>query len=269
MHPDAELDAAGEKFFREADADGDGLISFTEYSFFRSILSIDPADFAIAFHMFDTNGDGRIDKAEFSRMFGTLSRSSTSSKAWAEMLNGVVFKGWFGELGTESINFEEFRSWLHELHVELCRLEFTNFANDTNHDGVVDSLSAADFGQMVVSMVSAAGYGVAGHKERLKQLREGEQQLAAQRVNMEEFLAFAAVLRSLETVEQTLDLGGNTGKVDRPTLERAVDAALDVTLPPTIVAVLFCLLDEDGDGLLSRRVAHLPGTCLGCGPADH
>ena len=126
LHPDAELDAAGEKFFREADADGDGLISFTEYSFFRSILAIDPTDFAIAFHMFDTNGDGRIDKAEFSRMFGTLSRSSTSSKAWAEMLNGPVFKGWFGELGTESINFEEFRSWLHELHVELCRLEFLN-----------------------------------------------------------------------------------------------------------------------------------------------
>ena len=142
------------------------------------------------------------------------------------------------------------------------------YANDTNHDGVVDSLSAADFGQMVVLMVSAAGYGVAGHKERLKQLREGEQQLAAQRVNMEDFLAFAAVLRSLETVEQTLDLGGNTGKVDRPTLERAVDAALDVTLPPTIVAVLFCLLDEDGDGLLSRRVAHLPSTCLGC-PVYH
>ena len=48
------------------DTDGDGLISFSEFVFFRAMLRIRPTDLELAFQMFDRDESGSIDRDEFS-----------------------------------------------------------------------------------------------------------------------------------------------------------------------------------------------------------
>ena len=48
-----------------ADTNNDGLISYAEYCLFLSLMGCDEQDFRIAFNMFDTDGNGVIDKKEF------------------------------------------------------------------------------------------------------------------------------------------------------------------------------------------------------------
>lgn len=48
-----------------ADTDGDGVINFTEYSFFMTLLSCTPRQFEISFKMFDIDGNGSVSLEEF------------------------------------------------------------------------------------------------------------------------------------------------------------------------------------------------------------
>ncbi|KFK29819.1 hypothetical protein AALP_AA7G183100 [Arabis alpina] len=53
-----ELRCSPSEFFMLFDVDNDGLISFKEYIFFLTLLSIPESSFAVAFKMFDTNNNG-------------------------------------------------------------------------------------------------------------------------------------------------------------------------------------------------------------------
>lgn len=160
----AEIDALGKEFIALIDTDGDGLISYAEFVFFRALLAIKPTDLEIAFQMFDRDESGSIDREEFAYMFATLSGSGMIGQQWKEtasVLDGPVFKQWFGDGSDGSpgpgISFAEFSGWLMRLQAELVRLEFLRWATDSSGDGKVDSLSASDFGRMIVQLVSAAG----------------------------------------------------------------------------------------------------------------
>lgn len=273
-----QIDKAGKHFTTmltqggTAKASNGMLISYAEFRFFRSLLSIRPSDLEMAFQMFDCDEDGSIDCDEFIHMFSILSEQSS---AQTHGVAGALFdkvnqwsitEGHHGRavhqsrqpLQTSSgnsaggVSFQEFAAWLTTLQYELVRLEFLNWATDSSGDGKVDSLSASDFGRMVVHLVSSAGHSVKEHRRRRAEMSD---KLAVTRIGLAEFAQFSAVLAQLEQVEAAVGLStlGGTGRVDRNTLERAVDAAFagQLALPATIIEVLFTVLDADGDGWLS------------------
>ena len=93
-------------------------------------------------------------------------------------------------------------------------------------------------------------YDVKAHRRRRFEMPD---ELATQRVSLADFLQWQAVLAQLEVIESALDLTGVSERaVDQLTFKRAVAASLGVTLAPTILDVLFAVLDQDGDGRLSR-----------------
>jgi Ca2+-binding EF-hand superfamily protein len=51
--------------FKSIDQNADGLISYTEFMFFTTLLAIPPKYFCIAFRLFDEDGNGKVDKSEF------------------------------------------------------------------------------------------------------------------------------------------------------------------------------------------------------------
>ncbi|KAJ8517992.1 hypothetical protein ON010_g18258 [Phytophthora cinnamomi] len=55
-------------FFDLVDADGDGLISYPEYMFFNTLLAIPERQFELAFKMFDTDDNGKLDHREFKQV---------------------------------------------------------------------------------------------------------------------------------------------------------------------------------------------------------
>eukprot|EP01043_Picozoa_sp_COSAG02_P009695 COSAG02_NODE_332_length_24474_cov_23.190949_5_plen_876_part_00 len=251
-----EIDEAGKQFTtmimpRESSTNSNGLlISYAEFRFFRSLLSIRASDLEMAFHLFDRDENGSISRDEFVHMFSALSGESAVdvhavSVAFFDKLNQQLdAKG--------GISFAAFSKWLTTLHSELVRLEFLNWATDSSGDGKVDSLSGSDFGRMVVHLVASAGYDVKEHRRRRIGMAD---KLATARVGLADFAQFSAVLVELEQVEAAIGLSASsaTGLVNRTTLERGIDAAFggQVALPATIIDVIFTVLDGDGDGWLS------------------
>merc|ERR1712232_921053 len=72
---DAENDALPDsvrRVMKIADPNGDGLISFPEYVFFTTLLSVPDKYFEIAFKMIDENGDGVVDAQEFQKVMKIL-----------------------------------------------------------------------------------------------------------------------------------------------------------------------------------------------------
>ena len=68
------------EFFKLADTDGDGLISYEEYIFFLSLLSTPEDYFKIAFRMFDLDASGYIDLAEFQKIIVQISKTGVASR---------------------------------------------------------------------------------------------------------------------------------------------------------------------------------------------
>nr|GEU74782.1 calcium uptake protein, mitochondrial [Tanacetum cinerariifolium] len=154
-----ELHCAPSEFFMLFDVNNDGLISFKEYIFFVTLLSIPESSFAVAFKMFDIDNDGEIDREEFKKVM-TLMRSYNRQGAFLKggrraghrvgghVENGGVVEYFFGEDGNKRLQHEKFVQFLRDLHHEMVWLEFSHY--DFKSSGTIP---AKDF---VLSMVASA-----------------------------------------------------------------------------------------------------------------
>ncbi|XP_035724448.1 calcium uptake protein 3, mitochondrial-like isoform X3 [Vespa mandarinia] len=83
-----------------------GIISYTEYLFLLSILTKPKTGFHIAFNMFDTDGNERVDKTEFlviRRLFdGTLKGRNDLDETTKRAMEKVFSHAWRGRHGGET-----------------------------------------------------------------------------------------------------------------------------------------------------------------------
>ncbi|XP_028783346.1 calcium uptake protein, mitochondrial-like, partial [Neltuma alba] len=130
-HP-GELSCPPSQFFMLFDTNNDGLISFPEYIFFVTLLSIPESGFQVAFKMFDLDNNGHIDKQEFNKVM-TLMRSQHRQGDVTVVEDGGLFQYFFGKDGKDCLNIEKFGQFLRDLHDEILRLEFSHY--DYNERG--------------------------------------------------------------------------------------------------------------------------------------
>ncbi|XP_016915270.1 calcium uptake protein 3, mitochondrial isoform X1 [Apis cerana] len=82
-----------------------GIISYTEYVFLLSILIKPKSGFRIAFNMFDTDGNERVDKTEFlviRRLFGGKLKKHQIDDETKLAMEKVFSHAWRGRHGTET-----------------------------------------------------------------------------------------------------------------------------------------------------------------------
>ncbi|PNF21065.1 Calcium uptake protein 3, mitochondrial [Cryptotermes secundus] len=89
-----------------------GIISYTEYLFLLSVLTKPQTGFRIAFNMFDTDGNQRVDKNEFlvirRLMGGTLMYERETDEATRKVMEKIFSHAWKGKHGIpETIPREE------------------------------------------------------------------------------------------------------------------------------------------------------------------
>ncbi|KAE9248969.1 hypothetical protein PF002_g5539 [Phytophthora fragariae] len=115
-------------FFDLVDADGDGLISYPEYMFFNTLLAIPERQFELAFKMFDTDDNGKLDHREFKQII-ELMRLRTPAGRQDRSLHDdddvPIFKHLFGELATESLSYEDFCAFRRDLKQEIMRIQIS------------------------------------------------------------------------------------------------------------------------------------------------
>ncbi|XP_019236576.1 PREDICTED: calcium uptake protein 1, mitochondrial-like isoform X2 [Nicotiana attenuata] len=225
-----ELQCAPSKFFMLFDTNSDGRVSFKEYIFFVTLLSIPESSFSVAFKMFDLDCNGEIDIGEFKKVM-TLMRAHNRQGAHhsdglrggrnlgGHVENGGLLQDFFGEDGKKRLQYDRFVRFLRDLHEEMLKLEFAHY--DYKFQGTI---LAKDF---ALSMVAAADLKYLNKLlDRVDNL-DNESPLSCIKISFEEFKSFAELRKKLQPFSLALFCFGHVnGHLTRSDFKRAASQVL-------------------------------------------
>jgi Ca2+-binding EF-hand superfamily protein len=213
------LPAAFARVMAIADPNGDGRISFPEYVFFTSLLSIPRRYFDVAFRIMDRNRDNKVDAEEFQKVMNVIqSHNPIQQAARVPVETGVLLTGWFGSDATKTLSVEQFRSFLNDLHSSV------NFA------------SVKDLPRLVQRVQNLPGV------------------LEGVKVSLKQFLDWKTILEQIDEVDNALSLfvAGRGNDCTTAQLKRAIQSVTGIVASDEQLAVILAVFDEDGNGMLSR-----------------
>ncbi|KAL3566097.1 hypothetical protein D5086_031512 [Populus alba] len=259
-----ELRCTSSEFFMLFDVNNDGLISFKEYIFFATLLSIPESSFSVAFRMFDINNNGEIDKEEFKKVMALMRAQNRQGavhrdglrpglKVHGSVENGGLVEHFFGKDGKARLRHDKFVQFMRDLNDEILRLEFAHY--DYKLRGTI---SAKDF---ALSMVASADMSHLGKLlDRVDELSD-QANLGGLRITLEEFKSFAELRKKLLPFSMALfSYGKVNGLLMREDFQRAASHVCGVSLSDNVVEIIFHLFDSNHDGSLSAdefvRVLH-------------
>ncbi|KAK8926230.1 hypothetical protein KSP39_PZI018249 [Platanthera zijinensis] len=248
------LHCAPSPLFLLFDTNNDGLISFPEYIFFVTLLSISESSFSAAFKMFDLDNSGEIEKEEFKKVMAFMRANNrqgashrnglrTVLKARDSVENAGVVEYFFGKDGNERLKHDKFVAFLRDLQEEILRLEFDHY--DVKSEG---KISATDF---ALSMVASANINhinkfldrvdVLGNDPHLKDIR----------ISFEEFKAFAVLRKYLHLLSFAIfSFGEANGFLAKEDFMRASSQVCGISLSHGAVDIIFHVFDSNNDGNL-------------------
>ncbi|PQM42022.1 calcium uptake protein 1 mitochondrial-like [Prunus yedoensis var. nudiflora] len=214
-----QLQCAPSKFFMLFDTDGDGRISFPEFIFFVTLLSIPEASFTVAFKMFDLDNSGDIDREEFNKVMSLM----RSQKNKTRMATGSK-----------------------DLHDEMLRLEFSHY--DYKEQGTI---SAKDF---ALSLVASAD--ISDTNKLLDRVDEvdNDPRLKDIKITYKEFKDFAELRKNLQSSSLAIfSYGEVNGLLTKKDLQRAASQVCGISVPNNVIDIIFHVFDANGDGDLSAN----------------
>ncbi|PRQ46248.1 putative EF-hand domain pair, mitochondrial Rho GTPase [Rosa chinensis] len=245
-----ELQCAPSKFFMLFDTDGDGLISFQEYMFFVTLLSIPESSFTVAFKMFDLDNSGDIDKEEFNRVMALMRNHNNKIKDGHRVKVGVeeggILEYFFGKDGKKGLKHERFVQFFRDLHEEMLRLEFAHY--DYKSKGTI---TAKDF---ALSLVASADL-----SDLYKLLDRVDDINNAPRLNniqitYKEFKDFAELRKNLQSFSLAIfSYGEVNGVLTKSDLQRAASKVCGINVTDNVMDIIFHVFDANGDGDLSAN----------------
>ncbi|XP_074287094.1 calcium uptake protein, mitochondrial-like [Silene latifolia] len=259
--PPGELRCPTSEFFMLFDVNNDGLISFKEYIFFVTLLSIPESSFSVAFKMFDIDNNGEIDRDEFKQVMALMRAQHRQGanhrdglrtgiragvKIGGAVENGGVVEYFFGEDGETQLHHDKFVQFLRHLHDEIVRLEFSHY--DYKSQGTI---SAKDF---ALSMVASADINhINKLLDRVDDI-DNNPNLSNVRVTEHEFRKFAELRMKLEPFALALFAYGKVnGLLTKADFQRAASRVCGVSLSDSVVDVIYHVFDSNRDGNLSAE----------------
>ncbi|KAK9269210.1 hypothetical protein L1049_000980 [Liquidambar formosana] len=253
----SELRCEPSKFFMLFDTDNDGLISFAEYIFFVTLLSIPESSFSVAFKMFDLDNNGEIDREEFKKVMALMRAQNRQGahhrdglrvglKVADSVENGGLLEYFFGEDGKACLKHSKFVQFLRDLHDEILRLEFAHYDHK-----LCGTISAKDF---ALSMVASADIShINKFLVRVDEL-DNELYLRGIRITLEEFNAFAELRKKLQSLSLAIFTHGKvSGLLTKKDFQRVASQVCDISLSDNVVNIIFHLFDANCDGSLSSN----------------
>lgn len=245
------------EFFMLFDVNNDGLISFKEYIFFVTLLSIPESSFSAAFKMFDKDNDGDIDREEFKKVMQSMRSHTrqgvqhrdgrrTGLKGKASVENGGLVEYLFGKDGKGRLSHDKFVQFIRDLHDEILRLEYAHYDYKSQK-----TISAKDFARSIVASADLSH--LSRLLERVDEL-SNDPRFRDVRITFEEFKNFAELRKKLLPFSLALfSFAEVQGLLTRDDFQRAVSHVCGLSLSENVVEIVFHLFDANGDGNLSTE----------------
>ncbi|KMZ02558.1 calcium uptake protein 3, mitochondrial isoform X11 [Drosophila simulans] len=246
-----------------------GIVSYTEYLFLLSILTKPKSGFRIAFNMFDTDGNQRVDKDEFlvmERIFSGAWKEKHGEREPEEELatptpleQNYVNDGeglqrrhmvpttlqlhFFGKRGTGVINYDNFYRFMDNLQTEVLELEFHEFSKGNS------VISELDFAKILLRYTYLATDEYDVFLERLLERVKDEKG-----ISFHDFRDFCHFLNNLDDFTIAMRMYTLADRaISKDEFSRAVKICTGYKLSPHLIDTVFAIFDADGDGLLSYK----------------
>ena len=243
-------------FFKLFDTDGDGLISFPEYVFFITLLSLPESQVKSIFQQFDTDQSGELSRDEFISMMKVMRKSTIRGNATGfrtglkatnvDNLSVGLVQYLFGDPDNEhGLSLRQFEAFLHRLRTEIDVLEFQHY--DFTNSGYI---CIQDFAYSLVAgaNVKRLQYFV----QRAATMMASDIVDSQSRISKKEFMSFCQLLKHgnsefLAKVQKFVNSGGKLSKDVFSKLAEDCGAHLSKTQ----IQVIFHLFDQNADDHLS------------------
>ncbi|XP_026808437.1 calcium uptake protein 3, mitochondrial isoform X3 [Rhopalosiphum maidis] len=248
-----------------------GIISYTEYLFLLSVLTKPQSGFRIAFNMFDTDGNHKVDKNEFLVMEKIFSQSwkdkhgvedgkSDTNKIDADdfvddaqglqkkhLVDTTLIVHFFGKKGDNVLLYEDFRNFMENLQTEVLEMEFQQFAKGG------DTISEMDFAKILLRYTHLDTNLCDTYLDRLLERIKMDKGIPPG-ISFDEFKVFCQFLNNLEDFTIAMRMYTLADHpISKDEFHRAVKICTGTSLSKHLVHTVFAIFDEDGDGQLSYR----------------
>ncbi|GLE01896.1 hypothetical protein PINS_up010734 [Pythium insidiosum] len=229
----------------------DGLITYEECYLLIHLLQIPQEHFEVAFHMFDLDGDGSVDKNEFCHVIENLLHAISvqhDNKPLAiegeELLPRMV-KYLFGRFGKKKIRASDLAAALEALRRDILRAEFDLYARPHPTKKGTSVISVHDFAITLVSGFDPDR--LAPYLERVEALNASEEL-----VTWEDFYKFHAnVQNNLADIKLAFDLT-HAEEITEADFIRAARVVSGVELSFPVVQLAFRVFDSNENGTLDQ-----------------
>jgi Ca2+-binding EF-hand superfamily protein len=231
--------------------DANSLITYEECYLLIHLLQIPKEHFDVAFAMFDLDGDGTVDKAEFCHVIENLLRSITANEAGgpmnisAEATLPRLTKYLFGRYGKKRITAQELEAALDLLRKQILKAEFDLYAKPHPSVKNQEVISVHDFAITLISCFDPER--LAPYLERVQALNASEEL-----VTWDDFYKFHFNVQSnLEDIKLAFELTG-AAEITEADFIRAARVVSGVELSFPDVQPAFRVFDNNGNGTLDQ-----------------
>ncbi|XP_005095774.2 calcium-binding mitochondrial carrier protein Aralar2 [Aplysia californica] len=171
------------------DTSRDGLISFSEFQGFEALLCAPDAMYALAFQIFDRNGNGYITCDEFEDI---IKHTTLNAKIPFNFESDFI-RLHFGKDKSRKVTYPEFTQLIHDFHEEHAWQAFRR--RDKSNNGYI---SAKDFEEILINL---KGYLLTPfvRKNIITVVLGGEHQ---RQISYAYFTAFISLLNNIELVKK-------------------------------------------------------------------
>ncbi|XP_037823365.1 calcium uptake protein 3, mitochondrial isoform X4 [Lucilia sericata] len=266
-----------------------GIISYTEYLFLLSILTKPKSGFRIAFNMFDTDGNQRVDKNEFLvilKILGGSFRSHELDEETRRILKRLVsteeqakelyYKKKKDKKVTNTFdNYIDDEEGLQRKHKVDTTLQTHLFGKKGNQDLYYEgfykfmdnlqtevleleftefskgnkAITEVDFAKILLRYTYLDTDEYDSFLERLLDRVKDEQG-----ITFDEFRDFCRFLNNLEDFAIAMRMYTLADRaISKDEFSRAVKICTGYTLSKHLIDTVFAIFDQDGDGLLSYK----------------